>query len=551
MENNKNIFIVMLIAFYLPLHQALTNLKISFFYSETIITILLAISLAIFIAYFYLHTTQRVKVLILSLIVFFFFDLAIEYASIIIHIIPDIYSDDKTIKRITLILFFFITLSAIYTSIYLFKNNILSILSIFFITALITTLINQPTPKLFEPAQKDETIARLNELSKKSGNSESPIILHIILDELYSPSAIHSRDDNGNDIFKNMLAFDKLLQFRVYGRVYSRHYFTATSLPNMMAAEFNSSLNIPLKIEQNSKPNENLYFDDYHSNGYKIVVYQSDHIDFCLNDSVSICNTFDSFDPKWQVSWGSKDKRDNDRLKYLWLILLRGYDGSYTSKYMRKLFDESHTPERFDVPGFPLWFDMFEETAINIPRGTMLFAHFMVPHAPYLLTKDCQVKAIAQPHGYYLGDRIGNDANAIDSARVTYHKEYSNQTTCVLNKLTHLLEAIAQLKKYDDATIIIHGDHGSRISVGDKIEDYNERDFIDNYATFYAIRKPGITSGYDCKLISLPQLFSVHMSKNIPKIDSEIKPASVYVDSNQNSERREYDMPEFDCIEKY
>ncbi len=54
---------------------------------------------------------------------------------------------------------------------------------------------------------------------------------------------------------------------------------------------------------------------------------------------------------------------------------------------------------------------------------------------------------------------------------------------------------------FDEATIIVHGDHGSRISVIEPAAQYadqvTDRDLIDSYATLFAMRGPTVTAGYD------------------------------------------------------
>jgi len=231
----------------------------------------------------------------------------------------------------------------------------------------------------------------------------------------------------------------------------------------------------------------------------------------------------------------------------LLLLISRGYSGSFISSLF---VNKSNIPDRFDVHGFPDWFDKFIIDISNAQRGTMIFSHFMTPHAPYKLTTDCRVNNLPIDAGYYLGgERYNGDQNKIDIARKKFHNEYYMQSTCVLNKIEELLKKINQLRQFDDAIIIIHGDHGSRISIGNHIEDYKQRDFIDNYATFYAIRSPNIQAGYDCRLISLPRLFSHHMRKNKEMVDLENNPQSIYAASKDDPKIFvESNMPDFPCV---
>ncbi len=62
-----------------------------------------------------------------------------------------------------------------------------------------------------------------------------------------------------------------------------------------------------------------------------------------------------------------------------------------------------------------------------------------------------------------------------------------------------LFAELKSLGIYDEATIIVHGDHGSRIGERPYIsampESLTEQDMIDHYATLLAIKAPGIAPG--------------------------------------------------------
>ena len=58
-------------------------------------------------------------------------------------------------------------------------------------------------------------------------------------------------------------------------------------------------------------------------------------------------------------------------------------------------------------------------------------------------------------------------------------------------------------------TIILHGDHGSRIANDFQfIEHMSERDIIDSYATFMAIKDTTFTSEADDRFISIQDAYA-------------------------------------------
>jgi hypothetical protein len=268
---------------------------------------------------------------------------------------------------------------------------------------------------------------------------------------------------------------------------------------------------------------------------------------------VDLCETFDSFAPGGNGD-GGLDLRN--RTATLWQTVLRAYEPSYLSIVGQKLLSRVYglgarelgvlgVADRYDVQRFPDWFDRFTAFAAAVPRGTHLFAHFMVPHAPYLLTQDCVVSGRFEA-GYYLSARF--PAVERTEQRQRFYEGYFAQLRCVQQKLDELLLAVGQSENYRDAVIIIHGDHGSRISSGNILEDYTERDFVDNYGTFFAMKSPALLPGVDCEFVSLPEVFRRNMARGVVPATTPGRHLPVLVVSRTEGNRKvEVPMPVFGC----
>jgi hypothetical protein len=57
----------------------------------------------------------------------------------------------------------------------------------------------------------------------------------------------------------------------------------------------------------------------------------------------------------------------------------------------------------------------------------------------------------------------------------------------------------------DDAIVLVHGDHGSRISIG---VPRSPSDAMDSYSTLFAIRSRGVSPGLDARSSSMACLLS-------------------------------------------
>jgi hypothetical protein len=106
--------------------------------------------------------------------------------------------------------------------------------------------------------------------------------------------------------------------------------------------------------------------------------------------------------------------------------------------------------------------------------GQVLLAHLLLPHAPYMLDGSCEPKPIKQwPLAL---------ARQTNDGIVKSYAAYWDQVACVNALLEPIFEVV---KKKDFLTVIVHGDHGSRITFGTKAENESDMNM-----SFLAIRSP-------------------------------------------------------------
>jgi hypothetical protein len=431
------------------------------------------------------------------------------------------------------------------------REHLPSLLFVFFMVLLVMVVAGHRWPKLREAVAADDAdnLARAWAASG-SFNGDLPVVIHLVFDELMSPGAITEALPGGPEVRHATQDLAERHALRMYDSVYSRHFFTGDSLNHLMNGEYVGRTRLADLASFPLQPSSNATFDDLAARGYRTVVFQTAHVDFCQNPHVDMCETFASFDP----SGDKNTARLRNRVPALWQALLQAYELSYVSEFGQTLLSRKYGLDgrkvdvlgignRYDVQRFPEWFDRFAAFAAGVPRGTHLFAHFMVPHSPYLLTEGCAVAGRPEA-GYYLTRYPPAERS---ERRQHFYKAYLGQVRCVVSKLDALLSAVELSPQLRDALIVIHGDHGSRISNGNVLEDYRERDFVDNYATFFAVRAPGVSEGIDCRFTSLPQIFRRHMARAGARSGDEA-PLPVIVGSraagNGNVEAA---MPSFGC----
>jgi hypothetical protein len=408
---------------------------------------------------------------------------------------------------------------------WLIRAQLSFILLVFVAVLLASVVATQRLPKLRPDRMQADEGTQLARKWKGSGRFDEklPIVVHLVFDEMMSTGAMTDDLPGASQTRQSLLDFGEKHSFRTFDSVYSRYFYTSEAIPEMMNREYLGRTGMdsfsPLPFNAKTKSyaaKSNVYFEDMAARGYRTVVFQSSYLNLCANEHVDMCQTLDSFDPAGKDVSGvdGPTQRVN-----LWQTVLRAYEPSYTSEIGQRIVGRAYGLEgevgvvgdagRYDVRRFPQWFDRFTTFVGAVPRGTHVFAHFLVPHDPYLLLESCVVSGKVDS-GHYLSQYPSSEHAA---RRQDYYARYLTQMRCVALKLDNFMSAVNQSENFRDAVIIIHGDHGSRISIGDVVDDYSKRDFIDNYGTYFAVRSPGVPAGVDCEFVSLPEVFRRYVAR--------------------------------------
>ena len=335
----------------------------------------------------------------------------------------------------------------------------------------------------------------------------TPSVIHLILDgqigidgfpELPEPNVLGSlRED--------------LLDhgFTVYGRAYSQYGGTRDSLPNL----FNFS-SATVKGEHTTRVRSrefevtlthNAYLDFLDAPGRRIYVVQNSYLDLCsaAANPPYYCGTY----PANSIG-ALAGKPIGWREKSLFMLgnfaTTVGRVGWLRSRYLgvRGSFAplQAITPEwqenrywtsavvTLDV------MDALPGLLESMQGGDVLLVHLLLPHPPYSLDQVCNIRPNASS---WLWERKGGFdglvRNTPESRSVRYEL-YLDQIECLRLKLREFLRAIEERPQLEDATVILHGDHGSKIRIRVPSQgapgEHSHADLRDTHSTLFAIRTP-------------------------------------------------------------
>ena len=103
------------------------------------------------------------------------------------------------------------------------------------------------------------------------------------------------------------------------------------------------------------------------------------------------------------------------------------------------------------------------------------------------------------------------------------------------------MAGLEETGRLDDATIVINGDHGSRISESLYVDYMNDDDLVANYASLFAVRAPGVAARIDNRFASIQDLFAKFMGFDVSERISE----NFILASYLNGKFVRLEMPEF------
>ena len=296
--------------------------------------------------------------------------------------------------------------------------------------------------------------------------------------------------------------------FQLDGRAFSRYFDTHHAASNLFG--FTVVPPAPEATGEGAGPpyraTDSAYFALLSGLGDQAKVLQSRYLDYCGDPATVPCRTYAAYTLK---NLEGANLPAATKMRFLLHALIgRGALISAVTRRVHQRAVRSGGLLRLVVPDFVSWgrepspigslraFEWLIDDLVDLERGQMVFAHLMLPHFPYFYDRYCRFRP---------ADFLGRSApqaapltNTSETRSVRY-AHYLEQLECTTSQVERVLEALARAG-HDDAIVIVHGDHGSRIGIRDpQAHDrdlLSDSDLLDAYSTLFAVRAPMIPPGY-------------------------------------------------------
>jgi hypothetical protein len=409
-------------------------------------------------------------------------------------------------------------ITAIAGAMWLFRNNFYAILTVFIVGGLAIDagkpLIERWRHPLTAQAQQ---AGKLNH------------VVHIILDEMIGLAAMPPECEEcvrASNVFQDVLGRGN---FQIYPNAFSNYRSTRDSIPSILngrllkrASEFFSSdpnrtlLHLGERGRGSAMPflHENRYFDYYLSKGWAVRSYQSDYILYSAPEYPAVqhrtyrANSLEAIH-LIPLPWTAK-------MRQLFIIYLRS--DRFWSENWTRFMPATLKAEKLDIGPIAvqnIWPNRILEDFRRAKQNTVFFVHLLSPHYPYVFEPDGQLR---DWHDW----SAHSDLEFNEDEQAEYenrYRLYGRQAQYAGHNLDRFLKELKATGLYDLTTVIIHGDHGSRLRLftekhrqwrdalfrseagGRQSDRYDyppgepaPRDLLNQFATLLAIKLPGSNS---------------------------------------------------------
>ncbi len=372
----------------------------------------------------------------------------------------------------------------------------------------------------------DEATVRAEDLALPSVESNAPVLLHVILDEHIGIEGLPAAVPEAAALRRDLQNFYVQNGFRLFGGAYSEYLHTVNAIPHIL----NFGVEQPWTSEhrEGATVDQNRYFDRLGQLGYRVRVYQTDFLDLCANPAVESCTvqraadlkpiaatTLDATEKAALILYGFASLSEAAKLA------VRFYDLAASRLARTSVRLPSFELHQANATGALVAFDRVIADLRHARPGEAYVVHLLLPHYPYAVGRDCGTKALGewQMRRSPLVTRKGREL------------AYFDQVTCAMSKVGAALRALAASPSGSRSIVIVHGDHGSRITQRDPMVEntsrFDERDLINGYSTLFAVRTAEIEPGYDAARLPVAQLLSALARSSFSSAAVDLAPGFV------------------------
>ena len=376
------------------------------------------------------------------------------------------------------------------------RENVLRILLATFATVL-ASMVLFPGTRAVPAADRADDVATSEATDVGRG-----LYLHLLLDEFAGPSGMPMDFEATAAQRTRLVEFMAAYGFSVAEGSRATYYSSVDSISDVLNF---GTLDPENPIYSGKHPyvlEQNAYFERLGDVRGALRVVQSDYMDFCTHAPVELaaCRTYRHDGMGW-IDGDAWDATSKTRI----LLGIYGNRQGWIEFVMKRVrrTHRALANAGLELPTILAWngtlaplngmeaLEQLERDVLAGPADATWFAHLLVPHSPYVFEASCEIRR--DPYRW-LSNHPRYLKNNDEAGRAIRYAQYAEQMACTLDRLAGFFDALDRAGRLENATILVQGDHGSRISLV-PLRDVDREDETvpharDVYDAIFAIRSP-------------------------------------------------------------
>lgn len=332
------------------------------------------------------------------------------------------------------------------------------------------------------------------------GPGAPPPVVHILLDGFIGPDGLPKHPGSAR-AREDILDFMQTFGFQVFPRAYSRYSITRDSMYSVFNFSHDGYTAKGQGVTRKQHRLEaNAMFEMLAGAGYGIRVFQTDFLDFCAFGENEAERCWRYLQPNLLAGRDQRELRT--RVSALVHTLL-GQSVLISGRVAAGAWLEDAEVAVHD----PQVFEELENDILAGAAGRYFFAHALLPHAPFVFGRDCSPRYAEESWLTWQANKAQYSSDPEDRPRQLRIGLYQDQQACALASLTRLFEAMQSAGAFDQALVVLHGDHGPFISRRRPALKLRGRlgveDYRSNFSTLFAVKFPHGKFAVDDRALSL------------------------------------------------
>ncbi len=443
--------------------------------------------------------------------------------------------------------------SLIFLASYLTHHHVAQVVTAMFGTILVSTLVLMVTEKTpAQPAQEYDS----------TPSSGLPVVVHLILDEHVGLDGFPREIETADNLRRIVQSSYHRNNFSTFEAAYGEYHHTSNALGHLLnlTPDYKSGICCKTISSQSFALGENEYLKRLLGLGFRVSVYQSAYLDLCSVPRAELrCMTY-RYDRLSPIQSAPLPLRDKARL------IARAYfdtaaKNSTVHREVRELYRRAREVLESTGAHLPFWreqsaimtgpieslsiLEQLKSEVAKAKSGDFFMAHLLVPHAPYVYDSECRLKRISEWVN-------GWDTELSSAARRQIYQKYLEQVACLYARLNSFFAELRSNSGSDNMVVIIHGDHGSRITLTDLstssgLENMPPSDYVDLFSTLFAVKLPGQEPIVNHDIVSINYLVRGLLSNEfraLPALDDPAANPGIYVPNDSGQlVRRPFTLP--------